>query len=158
MSPSAAVLLRVIGSGVGIETVNVSKLKLEVLRVSDRILSQRSLDQGQAVAEGGAQGGALVVVAGQEEDRAGERGQDVLEQGVIGRRAAIGEVAGQDDAVERRPEGREVGHDLAGRRRRVVADQRGFLPVGEDVEVRDMGDQGRHAPASRAIPRKPAVS
>lgn len=49
---SGVILPRAEADGVGIETVNVSKLKLEVLRVSDRILSQRSLEEGQAVAEG----------------------------------------------------------------------------------------------------------
>jgi alpha-2-macroglobulin len=49
---SGVILPRAEADGVGIETVNVSKLKLEVLRVSDRILSQRSISEGQAVAEG----------------------------------------------------------------------------------------------------------
>jgi hypothetical protein len=49
---SGVILPRAEADGVGIETVNVSKLKLEVLRVSDRILSQRSLEEGQAAAEG----------------------------------------------------------------------------------------------------------
>lgn len=49
---SGVILPRAEADGVGIETVNVSKLKIEVLRVSDRILSQRSIDEGLAVAEG----------------------------------------------------------------------------------------------------------
>ncbi|MDX2234476.1 MAG: alpha-2-macroglobulin [Hyphomonadaceae bacterium] len=49
---SGVILPRAEADGVGLETVNVSKLKLEVLRVSDRILSQRSVTEGQAVAEG----------------------------------------------------------------------------------------------------------
>ncbi len=49
---SGVILPRAEADGVGIETVNVSKLKLEVLRVSDRILSQRSITEGQAAAEG----------------------------------------------------------------------------------------------------------
>lgn len=49
---SGIILPRAEADGVGIETVNVSKLKIEVLRVSDRILSQQTVDEGQAVAEG----------------------------------------------------------------------------------------------------------
>ncbi|MBL8557975.1 MAG: alpha-2-macroglobulin family protein [Hyphomonadaceae bacterium] len=49
---SGVILPRAEADGVGIETVNVSKLKVEVLRVSDRILSQRAIEEGEAVAEG----------------------------------------------------------------------------------------------------------
>jgi len=49
---SGVILPRAEADGVGIETVNVTKLKVEVLRVSDRILSQRSIEEGQAAAEG----------------------------------------------------------------------------------------------------------
>ncbi len=49
---SGVILPRAEADGVGLETVNVTKLKVEVLRVSDRILSQRSIEEGQAVAEG----------------------------------------------------------------------------------------------------------
>lgn len=49
---TGVILPRAEADGVGIETVNVTKLKLEVLRVSDRILSQRAIEEGQAVAEG----------------------------------------------------------------------------------------------------------
>ena len=40
---SGVILPRAEADGVGIESVNVSRLKVEVLRVSDRILSQRSI-------------------------------------------------------------------------------------------------------------------
>ncbi len=49
---SGVILPRAEADGVGIESVNVSKLKIEVLRVSDRILSQRAITEGQAAAEG----------------------------------------------------------------------------------------------------------
>ncbi|MGE3867861.1 MAG: alpha-2-macroglobulin, partial [Hyphomonadaceae bacterium] len=39
--------------GLAIETVNVSTIKVAVLRVNDRILSQRGLDMGEIVEEGG---------------------------------------------------------------------------------------------------------
>jgi uncharacterized protein YfaS (alpha-2-macroglobulin family) len=46
------ILPRTEADGLGIETVNVSKLKIEVLRVSDRILSRETIEEGQAVPEG----------------------------------------------------------------------------------------------------------
>ncbi|MEQ1709596.1 MAG: alpha-2-macroglobulin [Terricaulis sp.] len=47
------ILPRAEADGIAIETVNVSKLKIEVLRVPDRILSQHQIDPGQANEEGG---------------------------------------------------------------------------------------------------------
>lgn len=46
------ILPRTEADGLGIETVNVSKLKIEVLRVADRILSRETIAEGQAVPEG----------------------------------------------------------------------------------------------------------
>ncbi len=49
---NGVILPRAEADGLGIETVNVSKLKIEVLRVSDRILSRNSVEVGQAISEG----------------------------------------------------------------------------------------------------------
>jgi alpha-2-macroglobulin len=46
------ILPRAEADGLGVETVNVSKLSIEVLRVSDRILSRETIEEGQAVPEG----------------------------------------------------------------------------------------------------------
>jgi uncharacterized protein YfaS (alpha-2-macroglobulin family) len=50
---NGVILPRAEADGLAIETVNVSKLEIEVLRVPDRILSQRTLDAGEAFEEGG---------------------------------------------------------------------------------------------------------
>jgi uncharacterized protein YfaS (alpha-2-macroglobulin family) len=47
------ILPRSEADGIAIETVNVSRLEVEVLRVPDRILSQYQLDRGEANEEGG---------------------------------------------------------------------------------------------------------
>ncbi len=47
------ILPRAEADGIAIETVNVSKLEIEVLRVPDSILSQHQIDPGQANEEGG---------------------------------------------------------------------------------------------------------
>ena len=47
------ILPRAEADGLAIETVNVAKLKIEVLRVPDRILSQHQIDPGQSNEEGG---------------------------------------------------------------------------------------------------------
>ena len=49
---SGVVLPRAEADGVAFETVNVSKLSVQVLRVNNRILSQREFDVGQNIAEG----------------------------------------------------------------------------------------------------------
>lgn len=49
---SGVILPRAEADGVAIETVNVSKLEVEVLRVPDRILSQREIQVGESVEEG----------------------------------------------------------------------------------------------------------
>ncbi|MGE3301638.1 MAG: alpha-2-macroglobulin [Hyphomonadaceae bacterium] len=49
---NGVILPRTEADGLGIETVNVAKLKIEVLRVSDRILARQDIDVGQAIAEG----------------------------------------------------------------------------------------------------------
>jgi uncharacterized protein YfaS (alpha-2-macroglobulin family) len=46
------ILPRAEADGLGIETVNVSRLEVEVLRVGDRILGRQSIDPGTAVSEG----------------------------------------------------------------------------------------------------------
>ncbi|MET0181838.1 MAG: alpha-2-macroglobulin [Caulobacterales bacterium] len=51
-SGNGVILPRAEADGLAIETVNVSKLDIEVLRVPDRILSQRSIDPGQSYDEG----------------------------------------------------------------------------------------------------------
>lgn len=50
---SGVILPRAEADGIAIETVNVSKLEIEVLRVPDRILSQYQLEQGETNEEGG---------------------------------------------------------------------------------------------------------
>ena len=52
-SGSGVILPRAEADGLAIETVNVSKLAIEVLRVPDRILSQRDIEQGESIEEGG---------------------------------------------------------------------------------------------------------
>jgi uncharacterized protein YfaS (alpha-2-macroglobulin family) len=47
------ILPRAEADGIAIETVNVSKLKIEVLRVPDRILSQHQIEVGETTEEGG---------------------------------------------------------------------------------------------------------
>lgn len=47
------ILPRSEADGIAIETVNVSRLEVEVLRVPDRILSQHQIEQGETNAEGG---------------------------------------------------------------------------------------------------------
>ncbi len=47
------ILPRAEADGIAIETVNVSKLEVEVLRVPDRILSQHQIEPGQSNEEGG---------------------------------------------------------------------------------------------------------
>src|SRR5262249_11534490 len=47
------ILPRAEADGIGIETVNVSKLDIEVLRVNDRILSQHEIETGETNEEGG---------------------------------------------------------------------------------------------------------
>jgi len=49
---NGVILPRAEADGLGIETVNVSKLEIEVLRVPDRILSQRDISEGEAMEEG----------------------------------------------------------------------------------------------------------
>ena len=49
---SGTILPRAEADGLGIETVNVSQLDIEVLRVGDRALSRESIDPGQSIAEG----------------------------------------------------------------------------------------------------------
>ncbi|MES1202910.1 MAG: MG2 domain-containing protein, partial [Pseudomonadota bacterium] len=49
---NGVILPRAEADGLGIETVNVSKLKIEVLRVSDRILAREQIEVGQAISEG----------------------------------------------------------------------------------------------------------
>jgi hypothetical protein len=49
---NGVILPRAEADGLGIETVNVSKLALEVYRVSDRSLVRQALEQGEAIAEG----------------------------------------------------------------------------------------------------------
>ena len=51
-SGNGVILPRTDADGLAIETVNVSKLKIQVLRVSDRILTRENVDVGQAIAEG----------------------------------------------------------------------------------------------------------
>ncbi len=46
------ILPRSEADGLGIETVNVSKLKISVLRVSDRNIARQALEEGQSVPEG----------------------------------------------------------------------------------------------------------
>ncbi|MEJ0060250.1 MAG: alpha-2-macroglobulin [Terricaulis sp.] len=50
---NGVILPRAEADGLAIETVNVSKLEIEVLRVPDRILSQRSINPGEVFEEGG---------------------------------------------------------------------------------------------------------
>ncbi len=50
---SGVILPRSEADGIAIETVNVSRLHVEVLRVPDRILSQHYLEQGESNDEGG---------------------------------------------------------------------------------------------------------
>ena len=47
------ILPRSEADGIAIETVNVSRLEVEVLRVPDRILSQHQLEPGEINEEGG---------------------------------------------------------------------------------------------------------
>jgi uncharacterized protein YfaS (alpha-2-macroglobulin family) len=49
---NGVILPRAEADGLGIETVNAAKLKIEVLRVSDRILARANLEEGLSVAEG----------------------------------------------------------------------------------------------------------
>ena len=50
---SGVILPRAEADGIAIETVNVSRLEIEVLRVPDAILSQQEIDQGDENPEGG---------------------------------------------------------------------------------------------------------
>ncbi len=50
---NGVILPRAEADGLAIETVNVSKLGVQVLRVPDRILSQRSIEAGESFEEGG---------------------------------------------------------------------------------------------------------
>lgn len=50
---SGVILPRAEADGIAIETVNVNRLEVEVLRVPDRILSQHRLDEGESNEEGG---------------------------------------------------------------------------------------------------------
>ena len=50
---SGVILPRAEADGIAIETVNVSRIDIEVLRVPDAILSQQSIDEGQTNEEGG---------------------------------------------------------------------------------------------------------
>lgn len=49
---SGTILPRAEADGLGIETVNVSQLEIEVLRVGDRALTREEIEQGQSIAEG----------------------------------------------------------------------------------------------------------
>jgi alpha-2-macroglobulin len=49
---NGVILPRTEADGLGIESVNVSKLEIEVLRVSDRILARQQIEAGAAIAEG----------------------------------------------------------------------------------------------------------
>ncbi|HVY03124.1 MAG TPA: MG2 domain-containing protein, partial [Caulobacterales bacterium] len=51
-SGNGVILPRTDADGLAIETVNVSKVKIEVLRVSDRILTRETVNAGEAIAEG----------------------------------------------------------------------------------------------------------
>ncbi len=50
---NGTILPRAEADGIAIETVNVSRIKVEVLRVPDRILSQHTISQGEINEEGG---------------------------------------------------------------------------------------------------------
>ncbi len=49
---AGVILPRAEADGIGIETVNVAKMKVEVLRVGDRALARETVDAGQAIGEG----------------------------------------------------------------------------------------------------------
>jgi uncharacterized protein YfaS (alpha-2-macroglobulin family) len=49
---NGVILPRTEADGLAMETVNVSKLEIQVLRVSDRILARQQIDVGQAISEG----------------------------------------------------------------------------------------------------------
>jgi alpha-2-macroglobulin len=49
---SGVILPRAEADGIGIETVNVSKMKVEVIRVGDRALARETVSPGEAIGEG----------------------------------------------------------------------------------------------------------
>ena len=89
---------------------------------------------------------APVVVAGDDEDRHGQRGQHVGDQRVLLRAAAISEVAGDEHAIGRRIEGRDRRDGASGHGVGLEA-LIGHLTVGSDMEIADLGNEHRGRPA-----------
>lgn len=89
---NGVILPRTEADGLGIETVNVSRLKITVLRVSDRILPRETIEPGESVAEGSWYGWSF-------ENAGAENGVKVYE-GVID--VALGAPGAADDRRNQR--------------------------------------------------------
>ena len=108
--------------------------------VLDRIVEKPARRQIPIAGKGAAHCFALVVIAGDEVDRTGQRRQQLAQQLVFLRSAEIGEVAGGDHDIGR---GIERGHGGDGLRQagRRIDDAVGDLAARLDVEVADLGDE-----------------
>ena len=108
---------------------------------SDLVVEEFGIGEGDRTGERLAQGGTLVVIAGDDEDGNRERREQVAQQGVIRGRSAIGQIAREHHGVERRTKRRQVGDNLGCRLRGIGTNQRGLGAFSEDVEVGYMSDQ-----------------
>ena len=92
------------------------------------------------IGEGGAQGGAVVVIAGDDEEGHGQLGQHLAQGGVFLGGAEVHQVAGDDQGIRARLQGVEAVHRQA-QGAEGIDHPVGQPAAGLDVQVAELGQQ-----------------